>query len=77
MVTKWGVNGVVVWPRAQNRKIKSSSFAGALLIPHTCWQIVIGIEWFTIAIYTHTVCVPTNRKPTLVPAIILLGAGVS
>ena len=31
-----GVNGVVVWPWAQNRKIKSSSIAGALLIPHTC-----------------------------------------
>ena len=72
-----GVNGVVVWPWAQNRKIKSSSIAAALLIPHTCWQIVIGIEWFTIAIYTHTACVPTNWKPTLVSAIILLGAGVS
>ena len=31
-----GVNGVVVWPWAQNRKIKSSSIAAALLIPHTC-----------------------------------------
>ena len=31
-----GVNGVVVGPWAQNRKIKSSSIAGALLIPHTC-----------------------------------------
>ena len=30
------VNGVVVWPWAQNRKIKSSSIAAALLIPHTC-----------------------------------------
>ena len=34
--TNWGVNGVVVRPLAQNRKIKSSSIAGALLIPHTC-----------------------------------------
>ena len=30
-----GVNGVVAWPRTQNRKIENSSIAGALLISYT------------------------------------------
>ena len=36
-----GVNGVVVRPRAQSRKIKSSSIAGELLIPQSPHMLIV------------------------------------